>query len=378
MPPAQRHPDEARRLHALHSYGILDTPREADFDEIVEILATICDAPISVVNLIDDGRQWFKAETGLGVRETPLDSSLCAHALLQKGIMVVPDTRKDVRFCDNPLVTSAPNLRFYAGALLETPEGLPLGTLCVLDYEPRQLNETQQRLIGLLAKQVMAQMELRRVLRMERAARLASEKMLGDNSLLAQEIDHRVKNSLQLVSGMLRMQARRSGDDAVSTQLLEADRRVRSIATVHQQLYQAGSLAGVDVCEFVTSLVKDIAETSPGGVEVSATCDDGRIAPDQAASVGLIINELMANAFKHAFSEDGTGTVHVRLGVEGEECVVEVSDDGAGYNAPGDGKGLGTRIIASLVEQLGGTLDRLPATPGTLVRVRFPSWPSPV
>jgi two-component sensor histidine kinase len=375
MPAAQLHAQEAQRLQALRAYDILDTPREAEFDEIVEILASVCDAPISVVNLVDNGRQWFKAETGLGVRETPIDSSLCAHAILQKGTMVVPDTTKDSRFSDNPLVTGVPELRFYAGALLESPDGLPLGTLCVLDYRPRTLTPEQERLIGLLAKQVMAQMELRRVLKLEREARAASDKALADNRLLAQEIDHRVKNSLQLVSSLLRMQARRAQDGGVSAQLLEADRRVRSIATVHQQLYQAGSLAGVDVCEFVTSLVKDISETSPAGIEVSSTCDKGRIAPDQAASVGLIVNELMANAFKHAFSEGQAGTVRVSLGVEGEACVVEVADDGAGYGAPVDGKGLGTRIIAGLVERLGGTLERLPNMPGTLVRVRFPSWP---
>ena len=134
---ADLHSAEEFRLGSLRSYGILDTPREADFDEVVEVASAICGTPISVINLIDQGRQWFKAEVGLGVRETPLDSSICAHAILQPGLFIVPDTTQDRRFADNPLVTGDPHLRFYAGALLETPEGFPLGTVCVLDYKPR-------------------------------------------------------------------------------------------------------------------------------------------------------------------------------------------------------------------------------------------------
>jgi GAF domain-containing protein len=111
--------------------------------------------------LIEDHRQWFKAEIGLGVRETPLDSSICAHAILQPGLFVVPDTSKDPRFDRNPLVTGEPYLRFYAGALLQTPEGLPLGTVCVLDDKPRDLTDEQAFTLQALARQVMAHLELR-------------------------------------------------------------------------------------------------------------------------------------------------------------------------------------------------------------------------
>jgi two-component sensor histidine kinase len=163
LPESDKPPwDEAERLAALRQYGILDTPRETEFDDVVRIAAHVCDAPIAVVNLIEDRRQWFKAELGLGVRETPLDVSICAHAILQPGLFVVPDTTKDPRFNCNPLVTGDPHLRFYAGALLETPEGLPLGTVCVLDYKPRELTEEQAFTLQALARQVMAHLELRR------------------------------------------------------------------------------------------------------------------------------------------------------------------------------------------------------------------------
>ena len=128
--------DESARLRALESYGILDTPREADFDDVAALAAAAFDAPIAVINLIADGRQWFKAEIGIGARELPLDVSICAHAFLEPHLMVVADTAEDPRFACNPLVTVEGGLRFYAGVLLRTADGLPLGTVCVLDRRP--------------------------------------------------------------------------------------------------------------------------------------------------------------------------------------------------------------------------------------------------
>jgi PAS domain S-box-containing protein len=156
--------NEAGRLAALDRYAVLDTPREPEFDDIVRLAADIFEAPIAVVNLIASGRQWFKAEVGIGADELPLDVSICAHAILQPGIFVVPDTTADHRFRANPLVTGAPGLRFYAGALLETPDGLPLGTVCVLDTAPRPdgITDRQRLTLEVLARQAMAQLELRR------------------------------------------------------------------------------------------------------------------------------------------------------------------------------------------------------------------------
>ncbi|MGF7154712.1 PAS domain S-box protein [Novosphingobium gossypii] len=171
--------NESDRLAALGRYAILDTPREPEFDDIVRLAADVFGAPISVVNLIASGRQWFKAEIGIGADELPLDVSICAHAILQPGIFVVPDTIDDPRFACNPLVTGEPGLRFYAGALLETPDGLPLGTVCVLDTKPRPegITDRQRLTLELLSRQVMTQLELRReiTLRDQRAEALEAE-----------------------------------------------------------------------------------------------------------------------------------------------------------------------------------------------------------
>ncbi|MFN2349064.1 MAG: diguanylate cyclase [Thioalkalivibrio sp.] len=183
--------DEEARLAALKSYDILDTPFEESFDDFTRLIAHICEAPIAVINLVDRERQWFKSEIGLGVRETPLDISICKHAILQKGLFVVPDTTLDERFQNNPLVTGEPYLRFYAGALLETEQGLPLGTVCVLDYKPRQLTEAQADVLGIVSRQVMTALELRK-----RTRRL--QEALARNEQLREDLEEQQRQLLLL------------------------------------------------------------------------------------------------------------------------------------------------------------------------------------
>jgi PAS domain S-box-containing protein len=161
MTPVRPALDEDRRLAALARYRVLDTAREQGFDDLAVLASEVCDTPIAVVNLIADGRQWFKAEVGLGVDSTPLETSFCGTALLEDEFLLVPDATQDARFDCNPLVTADGGLRFYAGALLKSPDGFPIGTLCVLDHKPRALSERQQRALRMLANQVMAQLELR-------------------------------------------------------------------------------------------------------------------------------------------------------------------------------------------------------------------------
>jgi GAF domain-containing protein len=125
--------DEDLRLKELQSYNILDTEGERDFDQLVELATLICQSEISLVTLIDKDRQWFKARKGLSIHETPRQVSFCAHTILQDEVFVVHDAAEDERFWDNPLVTDAPHIRFYAGAPIVSESGFNLGTVCVID-----------------------------------------------------------------------------------------------------------------------------------------------------------------------------------------------------------------------------------------------------
>ncbi len=154
-----------RRLAALQRYDVMDTAAETAFDDLTALAAQICGTPISLVSLLDDRRQWFKSSHGLAVRETPLDVAFCRHAIEQVGVMLVPDTAADERFRQNPLVLGAPGIRFYAGAPLLTPDGTALGTLCVLDSEPRELSSEKSDLLHGLAKQAVHLLEARLVAR---------------------------------------------------------------------------------------------------------------------------------------------------------------------------------------------------------------------
>lgn len=160
---------EQERASALHSYDMLDTPREQDFDDLARTASDIFEAPIGVVNLVDTHRQFFKAEVGLGVRSTPLETAFCTHALLQDDVLLVRDASKDERFRGNPLVTGEPHLKSYAGALLKTPTGLPIGTICVLDYKVREFTKPQVELLRFLARQTMTHLELRKTVSDQRA-----------------------------------------------------------------------------------------------------------------------------------------------------------------------------------------------------------------
>lgn len=358
---ASPHPRNEERLRTLYSYEILDTDREAPFDEIVALVAEICGCAISVINLIDSERQWFKAEVGLNANETPLATSLCSHVILQDSFVEINDTLSDPRMADNPLCCGNPGLRFYAGALLTAENGLPIGTLCVLDHEPRELTPVQRDTIKVLARQVMNQLDLRRALKMA--------------DVMRREVDHRVKNSLQAVSALTRLQARALKNEEAREALDIVQRRIETVASLHEQLYRTDAGNSIDLRQYFENIGAFISASAPESVTVSCTSESITVGSQQAAALGVVINEFAANSIKYAFEdgESGNLTVSARLGSD-RLVHVDLRDDGPGMSdTPQEAtSGIGMKIIEASVVQLGGAYTLHPESDGMHASFAFP------
>lgn len=357
---AERHPFQDERLDALRSYDVLDTPYEHDFDAIVDVVSDICDVPIALISLVDGHRQWFKAVKGLDVSETPLESSICSHAILEKDLVEIPDTHADPRMNSNPLCVNDPGLRFYAGAVLTNGEGLPLGTLCVLDYKPRTLTDTQRKTLRVFAAQVMARMELHRTLKQQ--------------AVLHSEADHRIKNSLQMLSSLTRFQSRKTSHVETREALDAVGQRIETMGRLHEVLQAGHVRTHIDLDDYLIRIVDFLSEQAPEHVLIDTALDRLQMTPSRAASVGIVLNEWVTNAYKHAFPEGRPGMIKVTVRDLGSGTAqLEVADDGCGTSAlpKSSRSGLGTQITDAVAQALDGTLTGDANAFGTRHRLLF-------
>jgi two-component sensor histidine kinase len=307
---------ESERLAALRSYRVLDTPPEPEFDDLVQLAARACQTPVALISLIDERRQWFKAQVGLGVRQTPLDRSICLSAMLLPGTTIVPDLTEDPRFVGNPLVTGEPHLRFYAGAVLRTPDGVPLGALCVLDHMPRDITQEQASTLTMLARQVMSQLELRRAIAERDDVLEANRTFEQRQSLLVRELHHRVKNTLATVQALVGATRRSTGSfDAFYRSF---SNRITSLAKTHNLLtedyWQTAPLREIALNE-----LKPFAESrQPRFMLIGPPVE---LSADLAVPVGMALHELTTNAIWHGALSVPGGHVEVRWSVDEVEGV---------------------------------------------------------
>ena len=231
--------NENARLKALQELNILDTLPEQAFDDITLLAAQITASPIALVSLVDRDRQWFKSKVGLDATETSRDLAFCAHAILEpQELLLVPDAREDSRFASNPLVTSDPNIRFYAGEPLVTASGHALGTLCVIDRTPRQLTAGQIAALKALSRQVMAQLDLRRVvaeLKQAIAEREKYHQMLENYQRKLEVTNSRLKEEI-LVDPLTGLHNRRGMEDRLQDEFQRSLRHRRPLTLLIMDL----------------------------------------------------------------------------------------------------------------------------------------------
>jgi two-component sensor histidine kinase len=333
---------ELERMVAVRRYEILDTPQDGAFERITALAARRFGVPISIISIVDEDRIWFKSHHGLPVEQIGREAGLCASAILSHDPHILFDARTDLRALANPLVAGEFGLRFYAAVPLTTHDGYNLGTLCIIDKEPRSFDQSQIDDLKDLAAIVMDQLE----------TQLAARRAIWEAELLAKEIDHRVMNSLQFVSGLLTMQSRLPGASAAAAHLQLAANRVAAVAQVHRHFYAEGANETSCII-FLRRLCADLEAILNRSIMVRG--DDGNVPTTSIQPIGLIVNELVTNAAKH-----GEGTIDVHFEDEGEAYALIVSDDGR--NLPPDfdpsavNKSLGMRVVTSLAKQLKGKL----------------------
>ena len=352
-------PDEAKRMAAVRRYDILDTPPDGAFDRITALAARRFGVPIAIVSIVDEDRIWFKSHHGLPVEQIDREPGLCASAILGTDPYLLADASIDPRSLANPLVAGDFGLRFYAGAPLTTSDGHNLGTLCVIDKEPRPVDEKQIEDLKDLASVVMDQIELQ----------LSAKRAVGQAQLMAKEIDHRVMNSLQFVSGLLSMQSRSLAAGGDSEHLQLAARRVAAVAQVHRHFAQ--ELADETSCiDFLRRLCGDLSAILDRPVTVGG--DEGNVPTTWIQPIGLLVNEFVTNAAKH-----GAGPIDVTYTVRNGEHAIVVCDEGPGlpsdFDPHSERTSLGMRIVATLAKQLEGTLSagNRPGSNGACFTVTF-------
>lgn len=334
--------NEQERLAALRRYGILDTAAEADFDAITTLLSAICDTPVALISLVDKERQWFKSRVGLDAAETHRDLAFCAHAILQRDVLMVPDATLDQRFADNPLVLEDPKIRFYAGAPLITPDNHAIGTLCAIDMRPRTLSPNQLLALKTLSLHVVNLLELRLKLEETRRLHQALEHVTAERNQLFANINHEMRTPLNAIVGFTKRLQKRIVKDTVPDYVIDGlgmiANAAESLGTLVDDVLDLSKInAGkmqLQLEDFdPAQLVHDVLDTLSIRAEERGVAlhpmQQGQLPMlrGDARKITQILLNLLSNAVK--FTSPGK-QVHAFCEYEKGQLVLTVQDEGVG------------------------------------------------
>ena len=343
------HHAESARLSAVRRYAVLDTPPDGAFDRVAKLASRLLDTPIAIISIVDEDRIWFKSHAGLeGVNEIPREPGLCASAILQSDPWILSDASVEPVALANPLVAGEFGLRFYAGIPLRTHDGHGLGTLCVIDTEPREITPTQTAILQDLAAVVMDELELRRdAIETHEALR----REMREKELLAGEVEHRVMNSLQLISSVARRKAAQH-EGQTAAELNDIAARIGAIAQANRHIQQSlPSLAqDGDLALFLKVLSRELFPLCPQGGLIEVECPSIQLARERLVPIGHLVTELVLNSVKSGAK---------RIGLSGEivekHFKLEIDDDGPGLQDgfdPRNSNGLGMVILQAMAQKL--------------------------
>lgn len=360
-------PNEELRLQDLYSYDILDSHSDNAFDELLEVAASIYGCPMAAISFVDKERQWFKSKVGLpGTLETTSrDVSFCAHAILNNDVLIVEDTTKDDRFNKNPFTTNKPGIRFYAGAPIVSTKGYCLGTICIIDTQPRELTQEQARLLRILSDQISKLLELRlknKLLKQKAQEQLQTEKILFQKAMhdyetekqsISIELHENVAQSLAALKIHLEMAATEI-KPAQSKHLQKCKEQVSTLIKQVRDLSQSVApslLTEVELKDLVTSLLNQFRKQS--GMEVQLYYEgQTTVSPALAMDLYRIVEAQLDNIQRHAKASKVLVTIHALSALH-----LSVSDNGCGFDAVRFQKGSGLNKILSRVEALQGRLE---------------------
>ena len=327
--------NEAKRLAKLQSLDILDTLEEQAYDDLTFLAAEICETPISLVSLVDQSRQWFKSHYGLDAKETPREYAVCGHAIHQDDLLIVEDTMLDERFVDNPLVVGGPNIRFYAGAPLILEHNIRVGTLCVIDQEPRILTEKQKASLKALSRQVVAQLNLRLKLKEMKALDKAKDEFLS-------MVSHELRTPMTSLHGSLKILEHKSinFDDSLKPMMGIAVRNSDLVLKIVNDILDLSSMqvgklkmnrSTINLVDVVkSSLELNQAYINRFGCEIELRVPQGvnsiLIAGDEQRLLQVSAN-LISNAAKFSKKK---GKIIVTLEIKGRAVEYSVTDFGVG------------------------------------------------